>query len=226
MTTEIVDQEIERRTCRFGEIRTVMDGKTPKIVGHAIVFDSLSEDLGGFRECVKDDVIIHGGDVHALLNHNPDFVLGRSTNGTLRYWKDSQGLAVEINPPATQWAKDLLVSIGRGDVSQMSFGFRCIADEWSRQDGHQVRTLKEIELYDVSPVTYPAYPETDLAARRRAASMGSRSAGPTDTKTLNRRLKTRALELEMSNSPEGQAALQDGEANQLRKRKREIDYQR
>jgi phage head maturation protease len=70
-----------------------------------------------------------------------------------------------VIPPDTQWARDLLTSIDRGDVDQMSFGFRTILDEWEQKKNESIRTLKEVELVDVSPVTYPAYPDTSVALR-------------------------------------------------------------
>jgi uncharacterized protein len=106
--------------------------------------------------------------LRALLNHDSNFVLGRSKNGTLRLWEDERGLAIEIDPPATRWANDLLVSIGRGDIDQMSFGFTTAEDRWESIDGETRRTILRMdELFDVSPVTFPAYPETDVALRTK-----------------------------------------------------------
>jgi phage head maturation protease len=84
----------------------------------------------------------------------------------VRAWEDEDGLAVEITPPSTKWADDLLVSIGRGDISQMSFAFRVAEDKWETVDGADQRTILSFdEIFDVSPVTYPAYPETDVSLR-------------------------------------------------------------
>jgi hypothetical protein len=81
--------------------------------------------------------------------------------------EDDQGLAIEIDPPDTQAARDLMVSIERGDISQMSFGFRVKGEEWEFNDGEDpdIRTLTEVQLFDVSPVTYPAYTQTDVGVR-------------------------------------------------------------
>lgn len=162
---------IERRAYQPVEVRVSDDGEAPKIVGHAAVFDELSEPLGfmyPFREKIKRGAFresIGVDDVRALWNHNPDWVLGRNKAGTLRMREDDRGLAVEIDPPDTQWARDLLTSIRRGDVNQMSFGFQVIDDDWSTENGESVRTLKKVRLFDVSVVTYPAYPQTDVAVR-------------------------------------------------------------
>jgi uncharacterized protein len=150
------------------EVRVAKDEDgTRRIVGHAALFDSLSEDLGGFREKIAPGAFADavGDDVRALWNHDPNHVLGRTRSGTLRLSEDEHGLAIEVDPPDTQMARDLVVLMERGDVSQMSFGFRTIEDSWEKVDGQNVRTLKRVSLFDVSPVTFPAYPDTDVAVR-------------------------------------------------------------
>jgi len=158
------------------EIRTVpielrIEGdESKKIKGHAAVFDKWSEDLGGFREKIRPGAFkktIKEADVRALFNHDPNFVLGRNKAGTLELSEDEKGLAISIEPPDTQWARDLTTSIERGDIDQMSFGFRTVKDQWTTpQDGKEnQRELLEVELFDVSPVTFPAYPQTDVGVR-------------------------------------------------------------
>jgi uncharacterized protein len=140
-----------------------------KITGHAAVFDSLSAELWGFRERIAPgafSLALGKSDIRALLNHDPNYVLGRTKSGTLRVREDDRGLAVEIDPPDTSWSNDLLVSIDRGDISQMSFAFRVAEDRWDEVDGARQRTIISFdEIFDVSPVTYPAYPDTDVALR-------------------------------------------------------------
>jgi HK97 family phage prohead protease len=140
--------------------------------GHAAVFNQLSEDLGGFREQISAGAFseaIGKDDVRALWNHDPNFVLGRNLSKTLSLAEDSRGLAIEIQLPDTQTIRDLVVApIERGDVSQMSFGFsvRPGGQDWAKDDnGQTVRTLKRVRLFDVSPVTFPAYTSTDVAVR-------------------------------------------------------------
>jgi uncharacterized protein len=176
--------EIERRNWGGAlELRADGEGEGRKIAGHAAVFDMLSENLGGFREKVEPGAFadtIKEHDIRALFNHDSAFVLGRNVAGTLRLKEDKAGLAIEIDPPDTQGARDLLTSIERGDVSQMSFGFRTLNDKWEETaDGDLIHTLLSVRLFDVSPVTYPAYPDTDVAVRSldvwqqaRAASAG------------------------------------------------------
>ena len=160
--------EIERRA--FGvdmEIRSADDGQ--KIVGYAAVFDSYSEYIGGFRERIAKGAFsrVLGDDVRALFNHDSDIVLGRSKSGTLKLSEDETGLRVEISPPDTQAARDIMELLRRGDVDQMSFGFYTGRDTWAMDDeGNVERTILEVKsLFDVSIVTYPAYPDTSVALR-------------------------------------------------------------
>jgi len=146
-----------------------------KIVGYAAVFNSLSENLGGFREKIKPGAFRNAlkiSDTRALFNHDRNFVLGRQSAGTLKLKEDKTGLHIEIDPPDTSFARDLMVSIGRGDITQQSFGFTVKKDEWKDLDGDEpLRTLTEVgELFDVSPVTFPAYPDTNVAVRSLEAA--------------------------------------------------------
>lgn len=159
----------ERRFFTVRELRVAADGKRT-ISGHAAVFNKDSEPMYGFVERVAAGAFattIKEDDIRALFNHDPNYVLGRNTAGTLRLTEDDTGLAVEIDPPDTQCARDLMVSLERGDVSQMSFGFTTRKDEWVYDDknGATMRTLLDVMLYDVSPVTFPAYPDTDVSVR-------------------------------------------------------------
>lgn len=159
------DNPKEIRSYNF-ELRA--NRETPEIVGYSAVFDELSEDLGGFREKVRKGAFsetIKGDDVRALFNHDPNYVLGRTTNETLFLEEDDRGLKIKIIPPDTQWARDLLFSVARGDISQMSFAFETLVDEWNEEEVIPIRTLVKTKLYDVSIVTYPAYPQTNVGIR-------------------------------------------------------------
>lgn len=143
---------------------------SPKIRGYAAVFNSMSEDLGGFREVIApgafDSSLSSIPDVRALFNHDPNLILGRTIPGTLRLSVDDTGLAYEIDPPDTQAARDLMTSMKRGDVNQSSFGFYCDEDDWTKDaEGCMLRTIRSASLFDVSPVTYPAYPEASSGVR-------------------------------------------------------------
>lgn len=168
--------KIEQRTIT-AEMRATGDGK--KLIGHAAVFNSLSENLGGFREKIAPGAfarsIREGADVRALLNHNADFVLGRTKSGTLKLREDSTGLHVEINLPSTEWAAHVRESVRRGDLDQMSFGFRVRpnGDRWEKQGDENIRTLLDVDLLDVSVVAFPAYPQTTIQARSRGTNMNA-----------------------------------------------------
>lgn len=154
----------ERRYMPAAELRMAGE-ESPVIRGYAAVFNELSEDLGGFREIIAPGAFRGAGerDVRALWNHDANHVIGRSTAGTLRLSEDERGLLVEIDPPES--AGWMVESIRRGDVSQMSFGFRTLRDDWDYQDGGVIRTLELLELIEVSPVAFPAYPQTEAALR-------------------------------------------------------------
>lgn len=138
------------------------------IEGYAAVFDQWSEDLGYFREKIRKGAFsktIREADVRALFNHDPNYVLGRNQAGTLELAEDDHGLQFRVEPPAAQWAQDLYLSVKRGDIDQASFGFGTVRDEWNHDADPVERELVEVRLYDVSVVTYPAYPQTDVSAR-------------------------------------------------------------
>ena len=151
------------------EIRAGTDTEPAKISGYAIRFNKETKIGGMFREIIRPDAIkndIQSQDIRALWNHNPDFPLGRTVNGTLELEKDEQGLRFSIVPSDTSWGRDALESVKRGDVSGMSFGFFVKSDKWSEQSSKMpLRELLDIELLEVSPVTFPAYPTTSAKVR-------------------------------------------------------------
>lgn len=168
--------KIERRSFPVDFRAEDVDG-VQAIVGHAAVFNSWSEDLGGFREQVAPGAFnktLQEADVRALFNHDPNYVLGRVKAETLELAEDETGLAIRAVPPDTQWARDLAVSLERGDIDQMSFGFQVIKDEWEGQD----RTLLEVRLFDVSVVTFAAYPDTEAHLRSLMAAIETETDEP------------------------------------------------
>lgn len=195
---------IERRVVRASDLRAKTDDTVRKLGGHAALFNSASDDLGGFTEIITPGAFknaIPRSDIRALFNHDPNFVMGRNKAGTLTVSEDTRGLAMEVTPPDVQWVRDLMVSVERGDIDQMSFGFRVAkgGDEWLYTDDSVTRTITEIEeLFDVSIVTYPAYPDTDVAVRSLDAWKAAHKA--TDTVvavplTVMRDLRRRRLSL-------------------------------
>ncbi len=167
----------EQRFYNVADFRAVAseEDKTPRITGYAAVFNEWSDDLGGFREKIKPGAFknVLDNDVRALFNHNENFVLGRIESGTLKLNENTRGLGVDIEPPGTQWANDLLVSINRGDINQMSFAFTVEEDKWETKDEENFRTVNKVaELFDVSVVSYPAYPQTSVKVRELFQSEG------------------------------------------------------
>ena len=134
-----------------------------KIVGYAALFNTETS-LGNFSERIAKGAFITSikkDDVRMLWNHDPNYPIARTKSKTLVLQEDEKGLFFRGEPPDTQWARDLLVSIKRGDVSQNSFAFEIVKESWQkRSDGGKVRVLEECKLYDVSCVTYPAYEQT------------------------------------------------------------------
>ena len=173
---------IERRSWPLAELRVDGEGAERKVTWYASVFDSLSEDMWGVKERVGRRAFtktLQEADIRALFNHDPSFVLGRNKAGTLDLKVDLAGLRSTVTPPDTQWARDLMVSVERGDVTAGSFGFQVISDKWSEEDGQIIRTLNEVKLFDVSLVTYPAYPGTDGSAAFRSL-LEAADVNPTD----------------------------------------------
>lgn len=151
------------------EIRQADDGKAT-LIGLAAVFESLSENLGGFREQIMPGAFDEADmdDVRGLFNHDANFVLGRTTSDTLELEVTKKGLRFEIELPDTQTIRDLVLGpIQRGDVDQASFGF-IVAPGGSSfdedEEGRLIRTITKFQrIFDVSPVTFPAFQDTRVS---------------------------------------------------------------
>lgn len=191
---------LEQRIAKGIEIRAAKpdSGSVATIVGYAATFNELSLDLGGFREKIAPGAfkasLARGDDIRALIDHNPERIIGRRTSSTLRVTEDEKGLWVEIDLPDTQAGRDILASIKRGDVTGQSFSFYTIADDWKRDPatGLWERTLLAVDAVDVGPVTFPAYPTTSIAARSitevlKRATHTTAPAGPMSTEAKARR---------------------------------------
>lgn len=198
-----------------------------RLEGHAAVFGKKSEDMGGWREVIDpgffSDVL--NDDVRALFNHDPNYILGRNKAKTLELKEDNTGLFSNILLPDTSYARDLKISVERGDITQMSFAFRIdykkgeawevdgemvSADKafeamWDKQKHEIVRHLvKAKRLFDISPVTYPAYPQTDVKARAmefkdRQVEVKPASAGPAPKEGADLEMAKRKLKYGLSN---------------------------
>lgn len=142
-----------------------------RVIGYAAKFNTRSEDMG-FYEVIAPGAFdgVMNDDVRCLIDHKPTLILARTASGTLKIDQDAVGLRYEFDVPDTTYGNDFLVSLTRGDINQSSFAFSVKEDRWeSVKDGDKTiwtRTVTEVErLFDVSPVTYPAYPDTTVSKR-------------------------------------------------------------
>lgn len=152
------------------EVREADDKKL--IGGYVVEWEKLSVELWGFREKVHKGAFtksLQRNTVKALWNHNSDLVLGSTKNRTLKLWEDDRGLAFELDLPDTTAGKDALISVERGDVDGVSFGFSVTKDEWDHTDKDNViRTLVEVDLHEISPTPFPAYEGHSAVGTRSA----------------------------------------------------------
>lgn len=164
-------EPLERRS--FVECRVdAIDNR--RLRGYAIVFNSESQNLGGFREIIAPEAIDRtfkeAIDVRALVDHDSAKIIGRLRANTLEMQKDSKGLRVTIEPdPDISYARDIMLAVKRGDVSGMSFAFRTIEDDWNFDNEEMaIRTVLDMRVSEVSVVTFPAYTQTDVAVAQRS----------------------------------------------------------
>lgn len=178
-------KEAEKRTMGTIEVRDA-EGDDMVLEGYAAVFNS-ETDLGHFREVIKpgafDDVMTN--DVRALINHDPNLILGRTENGTLELSTDERGLKYRVKLGNQSYAKDFYESVKRGDISQSSFAFTIEDQSWNEE--RTVRSVDKVrQLLDVSPVTYPAYAAATVQAREQQLDIDEAIAvaeADTDTKS-------------------------------------------
>ncbi len=166
--------QIERRYAP-SQVEVRQAAGASKIFGYAVPWDSLSVPLGDFRERFMKGAFTRALarpdlDVVAVRDHDPRRLLGR-TPGTLRLREDDHGLAYEIDPPDTEEGRSVIELIRRGDIRGSSFSFTVDQSKrewgkWETRGGERIRTIHNIStLLDVSPVTFPAYPATEVTAR-------------------------------------------------------------
>jgi HK97 family phage prohead protease len=163
---------LERRTF-VGDVtlRAAPEGsKSPgSLVGYASVCNKMSLDLGNFREKIAPGAFtdaLKTSDVRCLKNHDENLILGRNMSGTLTLVEDELGLKFDVELPNTQTGRDMAEEVRRGDISGCSFSFTTDVDEWDWSGQVPIRTVRKVKtLYDVGPVTYPAYDETSVACR-------------------------------------------------------------
>jgi HK97 family phage prohead protease len=202
--------DIERRIA--GSIEVVESRKNgkkqpSKLVGYAALFNKPTELFPGLIERIAPGAftrtLAEGADVRALVDHDPSKIIGRTKSGTLALQENRRGLKVAIDAADTQAGRDILKSVDRGDVDQMSFGFRVVKESWEeKKDGSVIRTLEDVDLFDVSAVTFPAYADTTIAARSlELRKQGSEKPQPEPTPKMAALKKQRA-EASLTKTPD------------------------
>lgn len=179
-----------------GEFKTRDDSGNLAIEGYFAVFDSIYQIAPGLSESIAPGAFDKtlSGDIRALINHDTTLVLGRTKANTLRLKTDAHGLwgHIDINPKDSD-AMNLYNRVQRGDVDQCSFGFDIVNEETEfREDGSIHWTIREVELYEVSPCTFPAYEETNIAARKKEAEEVKRRKAEAWKETMLSKLKGEA----------------------------------
>lgn len=181
------------------ELRNLAEGGIATLVGMAAMYNKQSEDLGGFREVIAPGAFgdVNNLDLVALAHHDTARPLARTGAG-LTVNDTEEGLEVEINLIDNADGNTVRSQVDAGLLGGMSFGFFTTNDNWDEVDGVLIRTLLEVELFEVSPVTWPAYPDTSIAMRGlghfRDHAEPTVSAATLRTKNLNRLgLKTRGF---------------------------------
>lgn len=162
--------KIERRNYPITDMEVRSEeGKPTTIRGYAAVFDQLSVPLYGFREKIQKGAFAESlskNNIKALWNHNSDFPLGSTNGGTLKLEEDERGLLFELELPDNSWGRDAGIAIQRKDVDGVSFGFSVKKDSWDNTNPDQsIRTLEDVDLIEISPTPFPAYPSTNVSAR-------------------------------------------------------------
>tara|TARA_R100000458_G_C8274935_1_gene249926 strand:- start:1775 stop:2431 length:657 start_codon:yes stop_codon:yes gene_type:complete len=165
------NKDFERRTFNI-KTETRADEQNGKkyIEGHAALFNEETW-IGDFREYIKPDAFrdVLNDDVRVLFNHDPNQILARTKNNTAQIRQDSKGLHYRFEVPNTTLGNDLYELVNSGIINQSSFGFIIEDDQWQRDDKGAVREITKVgKLFDVSPVSFPAYEQTnDLAVAKR-----------------------------------------------------------
>jgi uncharacterized protein len=164
--------KLETRIVEVDKFEVREDGDGMRLEGYAALFNSRSENLGGFTETIRPGAFRASlkarNDIKLLWNHDSGAVMGSTRAGTLTLTEDERGLKVSATLPDTTYGRDARELVRRGDVTGFSFGFSMPArggDEWSA-DGTE-RVLKSVRLHEVSLVAFPAYPETNGTATVR-----------------------------------------------------------
>jgi len=165
-------------------VRTMPDG-SKQVSGYAIVFNSPSVDLGGFTEICSPQMLTRtlkeSPDVLALRDHKSEMLLGRTTANTLALSVDSTGLRFTVTLPKTSIGDDTAENVRLRNLTGCSFGFNTVADQWTvADDGSALRTLLDVDLFEISITSFPAYQQTTAEARTHAAQVTTKRGDDLD----------------------------------------------
>lgn len=165
-------EQLEWRFLPLEGAQVRADGEARRLEGYAAVFNTEAVIWGLWREEIAPGAYsktIKEEDIRALWNHDTNIVLGRNKAGTLELSEDDKGLRSVIIPPDNEWGRPVVDAVRRGDVTGMSIAFRVVKEDWWHppEDSSELpkRTIKEARLYEVSPVTFPAFESTSISAR-------------------------------------------------------------
>lgn len=176
------------------QTRSVEDGDEKVIEGYFVVFNSETELFPGAYEEIAPEAFNNtlSNDIRALINHDTNLVLGRTKAGTLELEVDEKGLfgRIKINENDTD-AMNLYERVKRGDVDQCSFGFNVLKEDTEHRDDGSIKwTIREVDLHEVSVVTFPAYSETGVQARMKELEQFERRKFEKRKNQLKERLKS------------------------------------
>jgi HK97 family phage prohead protease len=167
---------LERRYVAKPEVRSNAIPNSPgTVTGRCIVVNSLSQDLGGFKERIHPDAVARvlrsAPDIRALWSHDTSDVLGRTKNGTLRLSQNTSGdMCFALDLPNTSAGRDAYELVKRSDVSGCSFGFECTEDDWSDEMDEEtnsvipIRVVRSMRMFEMSLCAFPAYEATEVSA--------------------------------------------------------------
>lgn len=192
------------------ELRAEGDEEMPVIEGYAAVYydgtpETEYELWDGAVERIMpgsfDRAISEGHDVRALFNHDPSLLLGRTASGTLKLSVDDKGLKYEVTPGNTTAARDTVEHLKRGDMTGSSFAFRPTSHTWRDEGELEILEINDVDLFDVGPVTYPAYTgassglrsEDEIAEARKSHEKWKSEATDDGAELRKRKLRQIAL---------------------------------
>ncbi len=163
-----MSDKVEKRFNVQHDIRA--EGEARSIKGYAAVFNSTARINDRFQEKIAPGAFaesIAKNDIRALWSHNPDYVIGRNKNGSLKLREDDHGLGFDLAMPDTSWGRDAHTLISGGFVTGVSFGFRVKKESWTKGENGtpHTRTLELVDLIEISPTAFPAYEQTHVASR-------------------------------------------------------------